>query len=581
MIGALSLSGEINSALSLFKEKSNEFNKMQMNWAFFFLIIGNSRLSRYEEAKSYLSRLLHKRKQFTTPQEKFCFFQSIGFICYITGKFGATARWAERALQQAHLCRLIFAEILAIDLLGYANVRIGEISRGLSLLREAIRLAEQIGQAGTVDALRVSLTIYYARYRWSPLKSIKLLNKMFKRLKVEDNYSRANLLIEIAEVYKNSGNLQKSYEILSEVAVLIYSHQNYRQEALLNLKFSYLNWLKDKPREALAILISTKRILNEEVDKILILEVLGLEFQILRHLGEVQACNQILTKLLLLTRKTQDYLNRRIINRIENKKNSWRIGEDLLGDLRDDVDPQNALKKIFETGFYYLIPEVLKLDRSKGYIVLDMQLNSITILKFGEVLHLANAITPMTRKLLLLLSDHKLKTKEDLIKDIWGYNYNPLVHDPIIYNHFSRLRKKFGKFRSVISISENGYFLSSNYTVKHNMNLSLMNENSMNYREEVNSDSNISLYQNNDLPTIESDRSKYVNELGTNPDGLNHRQIQILKWLLRNDYVDIQKHQYLFKVSPITATRDLSGLQKMGLVKRIGRARATKYSKLY
>ena len=244
-----------------------------------------------------------------------------------------------------------------------------------------------------------------------------------------------------------------------------------------------------------------------------------------------------------------------------------------MGDVRDETDKQIALKKIFENGFLYLIPVVLQLDHNNGYILLDLEPNSVTILKFGEVLHSVNALTPITRKLLLILSDHKFKTKEELIKEIWGYEYNPLVHDPIIYNHLSRLRKMFGAYRSILSISERGYQLSDNFIVKNDINLIQLHKNE--------SFENTPIFSNESVPILlKPHQNNKSNLLNLNSDDLNHRQIQILKWLQVNDFIDIQRHQKLFKVSPITATRDLSTLQKIGFLKRVGKARATKYCML-
>ena len=60
-------------------------------------------------------------------------------------------------------------------------------------------------------------------------------------------------------------------------------------------------------------------------------------------------------------------------------------------------------------------------------------------------------------------------------------------------------------------------------------------------------------------------------------DQLNIRQLQIINYLNEQQFIDIRICQKIFKTSPITASRDLSQLQKKGLVTRVGRARATKY----
>lgn len=59
--------------------------------------------------------------------------------------------------------------------------------------------------------------------------------------------------------------------------------------------------------------------------------------------------------------------------------------------------------------------------------------------------------------------------------------------------------------------------------------------------------------------------------------GLNYRQIQILRLLESQEFLDVQAVRAKFDVSEITACRDLSDLFRKKRVARVGRARATKY----
>jgi DeoR/GlpR family transcriptional regulator of sugar metabolism len=58
---------------------------------------------------------------------------------------------------------------------------------------------------------------------------------------------------------------------------------------------------------------------------------------------------------------------------------------------------------------------------------------------------------------------------------------------------------------------------------------------------------------------------------------LNHRQLAILRKFRNKEFFDVQACKTLFKVSQITATRDLSGLHKLALIQRVGKGRATRY----
>jgi len=59
---------------------------------------------------------------------------------------------------------------------------------------------------------------------------------------------------------------------------------------------------------------------------------------------------------------------------------------------------------------------------------------------------------------------------------------------------------------------------------------------------------------------------------------LNHRQLTILNRAWKpNDSISVPEYRALFRVSEITALRDLAGLHRQGLMIRVGRARATRY----
>ena len=57
----------------------------------------------------------------------------------------------------------------------------------------------------------------------------------------------------------------------------------------------------------------------------------------------------------------------------------------------------------------------------------------------------------------------------------------------------------------------------------------------------------------------------------------NQRQRSIINYLKHNAFINVAHARTMFKVSDITACRDLSALTKAGVLERIGRARATQY----
>jgi DeoR/GlpR family transcriptional regulator of sugar metabolism len=58
---------------------------------------------------------------------------------------------------------------------------------------------------------------------------------------------------------------------------------------------------------------------------------------------------------------------------------------------------------------------------------------------------------------------------------------------------------------------------------------------------------------------------------------LNFRQLKLLDGLKPEEFIHVKSYGKRFKISEITACRDLAVLSRLGLVVRVGRARATRY----
>src|SRR5262249_32551466 len=77
------------------------------------------------------------------------------------------------------------------------------------------------------------------------------------------------------------------------------------------------------------------------------------------------------------------------------------------------------------------------------------------------------------------------------------------------------------------------------------------------------------------IPALESFESE-----PTVLDELNYRQLSILKQMEKRESLDAPTCMRLFKVSQVTASRDLSMLHRLALVKRLGKGRATRHLSL-
>jgi Fic family protein len=134
---------------------------------------------------------------------------------------------------------------------------------------------------------------------------------------------------------------------------------------------------------------------------------------------------------------------------------------------------------------------------------------------------------------------------------VWGYEYDSYRHDTMIYTAISSLRKNLGQAGNWIETTERGYSFGLEKIFK--------------IRDEATFSEEVS--------EISNERKQLLNLASD----LNLRQIKILTHLKKAECVDVNEYKKLFKVSDITASRDLRALKESGLVVSIGKARATKY----
>ncbi|MES2767928.1 MAG: DeoR family transcriptional regulator [Bdellovibrionota bacterium] len=302
---------------------------------------------------------------------------------------------------------------------------------------------------------------------------------------------------------------------------------------------------------ALNALSSAKRALRPGVDHLLEVETMGLEFKLFSNLYMKKECEVLFPKLQKLSKKFGNTYQIRFLNRDENKiaSSAVRAGEDLLGDLYDQIraEPENAINSILKTDYHAFLYDLLPLSREASVIYLDLEPGTLTLFQRGNVNH-TDGLTPQLRKIILCLSEGKEMDKEELITRVWGYKYDPLRHDNIVYSAMTLLRKLLGEKSSWLVTTESGYKWLAGVEIKSHLT--------------------------NEAQNIEAIIPK---KLDVNFNTLNFRQMKILQFLKNNESIDVQKCKKLFNVSDITASRDLSSLTRSNSLIRVGKGRAIRY----
>jgi hypothetical protein len=563
VIGALSLIGRPDDAARIYQTLPLS-NETDLAVALrFYLAIGYTRLSKYKDAKSLLVTNLKYIKQKPSAHELFYIYQGLGFYKYISGKFNLAHRYAKLSRDNAITAGFIYGRALSEDLYAHSCIKIGYISEGLRHFNEAIKAVKLIGDGALSETIKTSVSIYKAKFQLNAPEAIRLLQRKLSKLKQNDNYSASSLLIELAELYINAGQSNIARHTLNTAADFIYSNKNYRHEIMINLKFARLHYNEGNIQEALANINLCKRIIDPLVDKLLQLEILQLEVKILKQKDNEEIGEKASVELDQLAILTGEYLHTRMTMRHEQQnpkvksKIYWRAGEDILGDIYDLKDQNKKITEILRTGYLSLLSGALNLENEANHIVLDLQPNSITILYNGEIRHFTRVLTPILRKLILTFNSSGPLNRQSIAESVWGYNYDALAHDAMIYATLNRLRRSLAEFSHLLILTEQGYSFRAECKIlvyKPTAAQNFLNSPSSTFK----------------LPIARQQDS----------DHLNYRQLEMLDYLNQNNFIDINYCIKSFSVSKITASRDLSKLYFLKRVSRIGKGRATKYTKI-
>jgi DNA-binding winged helix-turn-helix (wHTH) protein len=247
-------------------------------------------------------------------------------------------------------------------------------------------------------------------------------------------------------------------------------------------------------------------------------------------------------------------IGRRMLNRERGGSTALRsLGEDPLGDLLD-VSPSETsgdMGDILRSGYLSLLYQRLPISPGESSLYFDLEPDSVLIIDRGDLEFVSRGFSQVLKGIARALEGGEC-TKEKLIQTVWGYRYDRLRHDSLIYQAVSRLRQLLGERGRWIEATEQGYRLNSQVRVR--------------------------LYRRVDAERAELGRAEnQVPEEAQMLETLNHRQLSILRRFRNHEFFDVQTCKALFKVSQITATRDLSGLHKLKLVNRVGKGRATRY----
>lgn len=542
LLAALAFLGRTEEAQNLFDQNKKKFDALATIAARFFLGIGSVRRSEYEAARKIFAQ--NEKAAGSSALAQFFVHQGNVLYRYYTGQTQAALQCAELSLASAVKANDLFAIALATDALGHCNVVGGEIHKGLRQLAEAAKLMAKLGNESFANGFAISRELYEAEFGLKGEEGLRALEKRLEATGTEDNYSASNVAIELARQYTLRGRFKDSARVLEIAAPLVYANQHRRHEISLNLRLAELAGRQGEFFQARHFLWFARHLLNREADAGFELAALGIERKLALAEGkDTSALDQRWEEVSLKHTNTRnENLRARINGRIDGNPEDKVYAAFLKSQQASTADAKIAA--FLEQGFLAEVARELGLEPGKRAIaVLPM---GVLLQRKEEISWKEGALSALQYKILRVLGRTERETsKEELVQQVWGYRYDALRHDSMVYAALSSLRKALAAGGDWVEASEGGYRLVAKL--------------------------HLGRHENAAPATVP------VEAPAENLLELNHRQIEILEWLRQNRYVGVAECRAKFGVSEITALRDLDGLRKKSFVIRIGKARATRY----
>ena len=516
----------------------------------FFWAINLLRRSQYKLAKKLIVESYFLIKK--VKKNQFYFYQAIAFFRYFTGSFELSLGHALKAMFFCEKEHLSYEKIYSMDIIGHIYNQTGEFYKSIDFLEKAQSFSKSLDCIGTSKAIETSIIGYKLEGGHELETNIVLAKKIIKSSKPQEFYLLSQIQLQLIKAYYLSGKVSEMKKILKEVSFNIYKTKNHRQSILLNVTLANLYYTQSNYQQALFSLSSAKKFLNKNIDNVLELKILGLENRILTELGQNNP--ETMVRQHQLEIRTSYYLNR-VIRERENKnivKESIYFSDpvyQILRGLNFKKMPQFETIRLFDSNHLLGLLNFFDPLKNKTALIFGVKKNRILIIHNSDVSWSNSQISKFQYQVLKFVFEKKMLSKRDLIERIWNYQYEGYTHDPLIYNTFSRIKKRDPLLASFI-----------------------------NFFGDIEIRGNIDIYglTQREFEKINKKKIKNFSRKVKNLN-LNFRQLRLLEFLEPGASISPNEYQKLFEVSRMTATRDLRELSSDRYLLRTGKSRSTKY----
>ncbi|MCJ8275546.1 MAG: hypothetical protein HRT44_13215, partial [Bdellovibrionales bacterium] len=343
-VGALVFLGEHQEARWLADQEESAHDINQRVFVQFHLGISYTRTSNYKKAAQLFKNNLQLIKtEDLSLDSQFLSYQGLGFYHY----FFSRHKLSLKSTHQAHKILLKFDnketkalyQILCLDLEGHNLVHRMRIHKGIKTLEKALEIADRNNMTAFKKSLTFSILIYRCKYLLSPTQGLNSLLQAYEKISPNDDYSMSTLIFEISNLYMLSGEFKKADQFLSQNYKVIYNTENKRLMGQLNFRMTYNLYRKGSFEQALYLAKSARSNLKKLTDRGLICQILGLEINILKAMGE--QTDELEKELFETDKDIDNLLIKRRNHRSLKLSSPLNNGEDPRGDFFEKLGRDN------------------------------------------------------------------------------------------------------------------------------------------------------------------------------------------------------------------------------------------------
>jgi hypothetical protein len=560
----------------------------------FFLGLGTARAGNFAAAEQLLTKLKQLRQD-DDSLIGFFIYQLEGFTAYLQGQvpIDLSRQALLEAERSSHVLEPL-ARVLALDLLGHASIRAGEVRVGLRTLKRAKQAAEVIYHRSFPAAIAISILKYESSFGLEPADVESRLIRALIELDPKDSYSRSELRLEISRQAILRGKLRTARRILDAACPEILGSKNWLQTAWLHLRLAWIAKLEDRPLEALLSLQSAEVALNETSEPELRKKILSFRLSVLKETrgqsrgGRSEKIEDLSRRISLtegLLRETQAFSPNKygIEKRLQARQVAQfdfeliREDEDPFGDMMDRIArterPSTAsAQELLRHGYLGLLVSYLGLRFSRNMIFLGLPESITLVIEDGEAKVIKKSLGGLLGRFLLHLAEGP-SSRAQVIETVWGYSYDSQRHDRLLAVAATRLRKLLGSQSSWLTIDGDRVTLNPEIVVRKWADI-LPVETRLAINSQARSQTGRAIFNN----LFENDQSHP--DIGLNRAEIRRlriRQLQVLEDLATRGEVGVQDLVDRFDISRASALRDLRELVSLGFLIRSGATRATRY----